>query len=102
MNEETQSHVKNPQTWKRLLFMVLFAIIFNVAELILVVVVVFQFLMALFTGSPHERARDFGAQLGAYLQQLVRFLTYGTDQAPFPFDEWPSSPEVSPAPADDD
>jgi hypothetical protein len=100
MNDETKTNVKNPETWKRVLYIVLFAIIFNVAEFVLAVIVVFQFFMTLFTGAPHARARDFGGQLGVYLEQVVRFLTYNSDEAPFPFADWPPGPAPAAPDAD--
>ena len=31
----------------------------------------------------------FGGKLGIYLRQIAHFLTYASEEVPFPFSEWP-------------
>ena len=69
--------------------MVLFAVIFNIAEFVVVVVVVVQFITKLFTGDVHERLQEFGDSIAQYIAEIVRYLTFHTENVPFPFGEWP-------------
>ena len=71
------------------LFMLLFAVIYGIAELLLFVTAVFQFGSVLLTGHPNDRMRSFGESLGRLFYQIVRFLTFNTDERPFPFSDWP-------------
>lgn len=89
MNEELLGHLKNPETWKRLLYMALFIIIFHIAEVVLAAVVAFQVVLTLIAGKRDDRVSGFGSQLSAYVYEILRYLTYASDEVPFPFSEWP-------------
>ena len=93
------SHLKDERTWRRLVYIVLFAIAFNVVEVILWALLVVQFLARLFSGRPIERAAVFGQNLASYVYQIVCFLTFRTDETPWPFAPWPDGPPVEPPPA---
>lgn len=89
--EEVKDHIKDGSAWLRLLYMVLFAIIYSVAEVVLFAVVVFQFLSVLFTGNRNEKLLALGGQLSTFIYQVLRYLTYNSDLKPYPFDEWPAA-----------
>lgn len=94
-----QEHLTNKGTWLRLVFIVIFGIIWGITELVLTAVVVLQFLWVLFNGQPNERLRAFGQSLARYAYQLFRYVTFNSDARPFPFDlDWPSG---KPDPASD-
>lgn len=82
-------HVKSRSTWVRLLFMLLFAVIFYIAEMVLFAVAAIQFLFKLFSGAPNARLTGFGAGLALFLAEVAAFLTYNTEDMPFPFADWP-------------
>ncbi len=90
MTENVKEHVKDAGAWKRLLIMLLFAVLYSVAEVVITVVVVFQFLSVIITGKTQENVQQFGAQLSAYAYQVFRFLTYNSEELPYPFSDWPS------------
>ncbi len=90
MEEQLTENLKNTGNWLRLLFMLLFAAFYSIAEIVLLVVVVFQFLCKLVSGTTNERARAFGAQLSTYVYQTFMYLTYNTEERPFPFANWPT------------
>ena len=89
VEQETKDNVTKKSTWLRFLYMVLFAIIFNIAEVIVVVVVVVQFVTKLFTGDVHERLQAFGDSVALYIAEIIRYLTFHTEDVPFPFGDWP-------------
>lgn len=90
VSDEVKDNLLNSATWLRLVYMVFYVVVFNVVEVLIAAVVLFQVVMTLFTGSRNQRAMDFGAQLGMYAYQILQYLTYNSDEAPFPFSEWPS------------
>ena len=97
MEKTLKANLTNTDTWIRLVYMILFAVIFNVAELVAGVVVVVQFLFRLFTGEVSEPLQDFGHRLAIYFQEIVAFLTYHTERKPYPFAPWPAAaPERAP------
>ncbi len=84
---QIQKSAENP--WKRLLFIILFAIILNIVKFVVCVLVVVQFLTKLFTGGVNKQLQLLGAALGAYARQIIEFLTYYSDDRPYPFRSWP-------------
>ena len=86
-----EKNLKSRATWLRLLFMCIFGLLASLASLVASVVVVLGFLMVLFTGEVNRELRELGQGLASYLFQVVRYLTFNTDDKPFPFGEpWPS------------
>ena len=88
MSDNLKAHLKERKTWLRGLYMLLFAIFYSVAEIVISVVVLFQFLLALFTGRTNERLLKLGQSLGTYVYQILQFLTFNSDYHPYPFGAW--------------
>jgi hypothetical protein len=90
MDDEVKGNLKNAEVWMRLLYIVIFYLFYGAAKVVLFVMVIYQFLSTLFTGKTNERLLDFGRQLSEYIYQTVQFLSYTSDDKPFPFADWPS------------
>jgi len=90
MNDDLKTNVSDMNVWIRLVFMLLFAAIYFVARMVLVAVIVLQFLWVLFTADKNQPLLSFGAQLSTYMYQIYRYLTFNTEQRPFPLADWPS------------
>ncbi len=75
--------------WMRGLFMLIFAALFGLAETVLVVVAVIQFLWMVFAKEKNAGLADFGQSLGHWLAQVAEFQTASTDDKPFPWAKWP-------------
>ena len=73
----------------RALFMLAFWIASRVAVIVVVVLALFQLIWNLVTLRPNEKIMRFGKSLGVYISQIVDFLTYNTEQKPWPFQDWP-------------
>ena len=69
--------------------MVVFSIISGLAKLVVTLVAVFQFITLLFKGQVNEVMIPFGQNLSTYLYQITLFLTFKTDDMPFPFVPFP-------------
>lgn len=89
-NEELKSNLLSPRHWLRLVFMLLFAALLQVASIIMWVLVFLQFLFSLVTGQDNLNLRRFGHSLSTYIYQTLKFLTYSSEEKPFPFSDWPS------------
>ena len=101
MKEAFKSSITNGETWMRLVYMFLFAIILNLAELVVAFIVVVQFVTKLFTGQVNQQLAEFGDGLASYFRQMIAFLTFHTDDKPFPFAPWPqTSPGAAEPPPD--
>jgi hypothetical protein len=79
----------NVNTWIRLAYMVLFALLVMAARLLVSIVVIVQFALVLVFGRDNENLRNLGQGLGKWVYQAIMFLTFNSDDKPFPFDEWP-------------
>ena len=94
MSDDLNEHLKRPGTWRRILFMLIFAVILGFVRILLWAVVVFQVMSTLITGSTNPNALKFGRTLSIYLYQILLFLTYNTEMMPFPFSDWEENAAV--------
>lgn len=90
MNDEVKQNIRETKTWMRALYMLLFAVIYAVTEVIITAVVVFQFLLVLFTGKTNPRLLKLGQSLSTFIYQILQYLTFNTESQPYPYGEWPS------------
>lgn len=77
----------------RVLWMILFALVWQVAELVLLALVLVQLVYRLSSGRPHVGAMNFGDSLSQYLAQIGRFGCFHSDEKPWPFADWPTPRE---------
>ena len=91
-NGKIEQNLKSRTTWLRLLFMCIFALLIGLASMVGSFVVVVGFLWVLFTGEINRQLQQVGQSLAVYFYEIVRYLTYNSDDKPFPFGgEWPSA-----------
>ncbi len=89
-----KEHLLAKATWIRGFFMLIYAALYYVANIVLLVMVLFQFGSLLLTGQINKRLLGFGQGLSMYIYQIIRYLTYNTEEKPFPLSSWPSSTEI--------
>lgn len=85
--------LKDTNQWLRILYMVLFGVIFFFAMHILFLVALVQAVFALLTGEANKNLTDFGGKLSQYLNQIAEFLTHNNEAKPFPFSPWGEAAE---------
>ena len=87
-----QQNLKSRSTWKRLLFMVISYVLVSLASLVGTFIIVFGFVWLLFTGEVNRELKQVGRSLAAYVYENVMFLTFNTEEMPFPLGKpWPSA-----------
>ena len=87
-----EQNLRSRSTWLRLLFMALFAVILSLTGMVGSVIVIIGFVWVLVTGEVNPELRRIGQAIASYLYEIVRYLTFNTDDKPFPFGgEWPSA-----------
>jgi len=96
MSNDVKDNLKSQSTWIRGLYMLLYIIFSRIAELVLGVVILFQFLLKLFTGETNERLLKLGQGLSTYVYQVFQFLSFNSEYRPYPFGAWPKG-EPKPA-----
>ena len=91
MQQSTKDNLANRSIWARGLYMLFYVIAYAVAEAIVALVAIFQFVHALFTGSINPPLQAFSANLCAYILQILEYVTFNSEFQPFPFAEWPTA-----------
>ena len=79
----------SPKAWPRGAFMLLFIVLASLAQNLLSVIAVLQFLWLLVARAPNPFLTRFGAALGAWLQATARYQACASEDRPFPFADWP-------------
>ncbi|WP_075184761.1 DUF4389 domain-containing protein [Teredinibacter haidensis] len=93
-HDQFRHNVKNHSHWLRLIFMLLFAMLLHVAGAIMWIICALQFLFVLGTGRDNSNLRSLGSSLSAFIHQGLNFVSYNTEEKPFPFNSWPA-PETA-------
>lgn len=91
-NTSLANNLKSKSTWMRLFFMFVIALLYSVSRVVVGAVVVVQFFWVLLTGEANQKLQIFGQALSTYTYQIILYLTFNTEERPFPFDaDWPNS-----------
>jgi len=93
MTEQT----KITPVWNRILFVALFWIVFYITQLVVAAVVIAQCIFSVVTNNPNKQLVTFGDSLGKYIHDILRYVTFNSDQRPFPFSEFPKPDLIIPA-----
>ncbi len=91
----TQRSAERESLILRVLWMLVFFFVWQLAELVLLVVVVAQLVLQAVNGKPSDSLLELGDSLSQYVAQIGRFGTFNTDRKPWPMSDWPA-----PRPAD--
>ena len=94
MEQDINENLKKISTWKRIFFIIIFAVIVGLVRILLWAVVLLQIASSLLTGEPNKNILSFGRKLSVYLYHILLFLTYNTDKLPFPFSDWDLTEEL--------
>ncbi len=97
MPRSLKDNVSETATWIRLIYLIVYAGIFSLVGLLVILTSVSQFLLKLFTGRTNSRLKLLGRDLGIYIGDIVAFVTFHGANIPYPFSAWPSALE-KPAP----
>lgn len=96
--EEVIDNIRDGSYWKRILFMIAFAIAGYIILMPLIFVLsIAQALFTLITGQVNANLRYFSATLALYVTQVVEFLTYLSEVKPYPFSDFPEVEDDSTA-----
>lgn len=94
MDEQLNENLKKPGTWKRIAFILVFAVIVGIVRVLLWAVVLLQVAATLLTGNANQNILNFGRKLSVYMYHILLFLTFNTDVMPFPFADWKVTEEL--------
>lgn len=89
MNPEIESASGQRKLLVRALFMLVMILAYQISVTLLFLLAAIQFVIVLVRDVPNGRLAAFGVSLGIYLKQIVHFLSFASEEAPFPFSDWP-------------
>ncbi len=90
-SNELLERVQQKHKWLRGLYMFLFLIVLWILKILFYAIIALQFILVLLTDSTNLNLQHFAKLLSTYTLQIYLFLTYNSDDKPFPFGEWPKS-----------
>ncbi len=89
MSNDVKENLKSQSTWIRGLYMLIYAFFYTIAEIVLFAIIIFQFLLKLFSGDTNDRLRKLGQGLTTYIYQILQYLSFNSHYQPYPFGAWP-------------
>ena len=81
--------VKHLSTWITAALVVLYLFLLGLLDLVLWIIAGTQFLFTLFTKEPNSLLSAFSIKLRNYIIQIVDYVTYSSQERPFPFNPFP-------------
>lgn len=89
-DSQITENLKSKSLWMRLLFMLIVVFLYSVSRIVVGAVVIMQFAWMLFSGKTNDKLLELGKSLAVYTEQVIMYLTFNSEQRPYPFDlEWP-------------
>jgi len=88
---EIKENVRNVDTWMRGLFILIFGVIFYFLIGIVWLLVIFQFITKVVTGNLNAQLEKFSGGLTQYALQILNYVTYQSEERPFPFSPLPGA-----------
>ncbi len=96
LTENLKTRVSDPYLVRRAAYMLLFIVLFTaIADTLLPAVMLVQIIYLLATGRRNRQLVWLGRVLTDYTTGVLRYLTFSTEEKPFPFGEWPSGSSKS-------
>lgn len=90
MKEEIKYRLQKNETWQRILYMLFFIFIYGFAKFLIFAIMLFQLATLVITGKTNEQLLRFSQNLSTYIYQITIYLTFVSEQQPFPFSAWPN------------
>lgn len=102
MNEEIKQRLQTKEIWQRGLFILFFMFVYGFSNSLVIGILFFQYATLIVTGKVNEFLLDFSRNLSVYIHQIINFLTFNSEQRPFPFSAWPTGNDAAVMIRDDD
>lgn len=77
--------------WIRLVFMILFAVVNYLLQIVSWFIAAVQFIITLITGKPNQNLLGLGEGLSKFSLHILQYIMFVTDEKPYPFSAWPGS-----------
>lgn len=87
---DSEAPSQRKELWFRLLYMIAFWFLGNIAFSVAIFLGALQFVVILITGSKNEELRAFSRNLIQYVWECLAFVIFAREEKPFPLGRFPS------------
>ena len=94
-SQETQSETAREPLWQRLLYMLGFWFLGNIAFSVCVFLGAIQFVVILLTNKKNEDLARFSRNLARYVWDCLGYIVFAHDEKPFPLGRFPDDKPVA-------
>ena len=88
-NNELLERIQEKSKWMRALHVILYFIILWIVKIIIYSIVLLQFFLVLINNHCNENLLNFSKHLSTYVYQIYVFISFNSEEKPFPFGPWP-------------
>jgi len=89
MDNQWKDSIKSESFWLRSIFMVLFFVVYRIVDILVLLVAISQWLYVLLSGDANQGLKKFANGLSLYVAQIINYLSYNSEEKPYPFSDWP-------------
>ena len=82
-------NIKEPSIWVNFFLKVIYLIFLNFIIPFLGFITLLQLLFSLGSKKPNDNLISFSKKISIYIYQIINFITYSSDERPWPFNTFP-------------
>lgn len=82
-------NIKEPSIWVNFFLKVIYLIFLNFIIPFFGFITLLQFLFSLGSKKPNDNLISFSKKISIYTYQIINFITYSSDERPWPFNAFP-------------
>ena len=87
--ETAKDRLSNVKIWERLCYMALFGVIGYFAFWTMILLAIIQFIFHIISDEPNDDLVGFSANLSTFLKEIAAYMTFVSNEKPFPFGPFP-------------
>ena len=84
-------NIKETSIWVNFFLKVIYLVFLNFIIPFLGFITLLQLLFSIGSKKPNENLVSFSKKISSYIYQIINFITYSSDQRPWPFNSFPES-----------
>jgi cobalamin synthase len=97
MNDFSEPRLKRGDHWLRLVIaLTYFGLLFYLVKVLVGLALAVQFILVAFVGEANHRLLGFTGDLHRFSYHVLQFITWNSNDRPFPFSDWPGPQNQNP------
>ena len=89
MTNDVKKNLLSRDLWLRIMYMIIFYIVSKIVWMLITLIAVVQIVSSLLSGKVIVPVWEFSHGLNRYILKIIDFITFRSEEKPFPFSEWP-------------